>query len=130
MIRYVALLRGVNLGKRQLKMEDLRAIADRLGYDRPRPDIASGNLVFGSTKDEAALKLELEEALAEHMGAQVGVMVRSADEMAGVAEKNPFAAEPGNRVVAIFLDKAPPKNSADTARNRHDETIALGRREL
>ena len=126
----VALLRGVNLGKRQLPMDDLRRIAAELGLERPRTYIASGNLLFASERDEAALKRELESALAEHMGARVGVMIRSGAELAQVDRDNPFAGEPGNRVVAIFLDEAPPSDSADRAKNVDGERIALGKREI
>ena len=130
MTSYVALLRGVNLGKRQLRMEDLRRIAADLGLERPRTYIASGNLLFSSRKAEMALKGELESALEKHMGAPVGVMIRSAKEMAAAAEGNPFAETPGNRVVAIFLDDAPAKDSAEGARNLTNERIETGKREL
>ena len=126
----VALLRGVNLGKRQLRMADLRRIGAELGLGNPTTFIASGNLLFESSKPEAELKLELEEALEEHMGAPVGTMIRTAAEMRAVVAGNPFADQPGNRVVAIFLDRAPPKETAESAKNQQDERIALGRREI
>jgi uncharacterized protein (DUF1697 family) len=127
---YVALLRGVNLGKRQLRMADLRTVATDLGLDAPRTYIASGNLLFGSDKSEAALKHALESALVAHMGAKVGVMIRTAHELADVAAANPFADEPGNRVVAIFLDKAAPAQAVGQAKNVADERMALGTREI
>ena len=130
MTAYVALLRGVNLGKRQLKMADLRRIADELGLDDARTFIASGNLLFRSSKGEAALKQALEAELAEHMGAPVGVMIRTAAELAAVTKANAFADQPGNRVVAFFLDDAPPKDAAGAAKNVADERLALGTREI
>ena len=130
MTSYVALLRGVNLGKRQLRMEDLKRIGGELGLERSRTYIASGNLLFASGKRETALKAELEAAIERHMGAPVGVMIRTAQEMAAVAAANPFADEPGNNVVAIFLDDAPPKDSAAHARHLAEERIAPGKREL
>jgi uncharacterized protein (DUF1697 family) len=127
---FVALLRGINLGKRQLKMDDLRRIAAEIGLESPKTYIASGNLLFLSDRSEKVFKVALEEALAKHMGSPVGVMIRTAQQMAEVAEANPFAIEPGNRVVAIFLDDAPAKDSAATAKNLSDERIALGAREI
>jgi uncharacterized protein (DUF1697 family) len=127
---YVALLRAVNVGGRQLKMDELKCVAGRLGLENPRTFIASGNLLFSSDKAETALKRELETAIADHMGKPVGVMIRTAAEMAQVAEANPFADQPGNRVVAIFLDEAPPKDALDGARNVADEVFVLGRREI
>jgi uncharacterized protein (DUF1697 family) len=127
---YVALLRGVNIGGRLLKMDELRRIAGELGLDQPRTFIASGNLLFSSDKSEAALKRELEAAIADHMGKPVGVMIRTAAEMAQAAKANPFADQPGNRVVAIFLDEAPAKDAIDGATNIADEVMALGKREI
>jgi len=127
---YVALLRGVNLGGRQLKMDDLKLIADELRLGSPRTFIASGNLLFLSEKREAALKRQLEAALGAHMNSAVGVMVRTAEEMAQAAAANPFASEPGNKVVAIFLDETPPVDAATSAKNVADERLALGRREI
>lgn len=130
MTAYVALLRGINLGRRQLRMEDLRRVAAELGLGSPRTYIASGNLLFTSDKGEKALKAELEKALQVHMGAPVGVMIRTAEEMAAAAAANPFANEPDNKVVAIFLDQAPPKDAAGQAKNVAGERIEIGKREI
>jgi uncharacterized protein (DUF1697 family) len=127
---YVALLRGVNLGKRQLKMEDLRKVATNLGVEDAKTYIASGNLLFRSGKSEKALKVQLEAAIAEHMGARVGVMIRTAAELAGVVNANPFKKEAPNFTVAIFLDETPPTGAAGAAKNVDGERLALGRREI
>lgn len=127
---HVALLRGINLGRRQLKMDDLRRIAAGLGLDSPRTYIASGNLLFGSDQSELTLKRKLESALADHMSAGVGVMIRTADELAETVKANPFAGEPSNRVVAIFLDERPAKDLLASAKNVEDERMALGAREI
>jgi uncharacterized protein (DUF1697 family) len=127
---YVALLRAVNVGGRQLKMGDLKRVAAELGLKSPRTFIASGNLLFASGKAEAAVKRELESALTEHMGKPVEVMVRSAKEMADAVAANPFAGEPGNRVAAIFFDAPPAAEAIDSAKNIADERLALGTREI
>jgi uncharacterized protein (DUF1697 family) len=126
----VALLRAVNVGGRTLKMDDLKRIASKIGLDSPRTFIASGNLLFRSDRKETAVKRELEGALEHHMGKVVGVMVRTAEEMAGIVAGNPFAEEPGNRVVAIFLDEPPPPDPAGSVTNATDERLALGAREI
>lgn len=130
MTAYIALLRAVNLFGRPLLMADLKRIAEELGLGTPRTFIASGNLLFTSAMSEGEAKKALETAVKQHMGKPVGVMVRTAKEMAAVATANPFDAEPGNRVVAIFLDEAPPKDTAGQAKNVADETIALSAREI
>ena len=131
MTAYVALLRGVNLmGSTTLRMADLKAIAEGLGLKNVRTYIASGNLLFASGKAEAAIKTALEAAVKRHMSRDVGVMVRTAKELAGVVEANPFAGEPGNKVVAIFFDEPPPAGSLEAATNIADERLALGKREI
>jgi uncharacterized protein (DUF1697 family) len=64
------------------------------------------------------------------MGNKVGVMVRTADELAAVVAANPFHKEPGDRVVAIFLDHPPPAGSSGGVKNRTDERIAQNGREI
>lgn len=131
MTSYVALLRGVNLmGGTTIRMADLKAIAEELGFERPRTFIASGNLLFTSRKSESAVKTALEKAVKKHMSREVSVMVRTAKEMAAVAAACPFADAPGSNVVAIFLDQAPPADSLKAAKNVADERMALGAREI
>ena len=130
MTAYVALLRGVNLGKRQLKMADLKRIGTELGLSDAKTYIASGNLLFRSDKGEAALKTALETALHDHMSAKIGVMIRSAKELAAVTKANPYAGEPGNRVATIFLDERAPAGALNDAKNVADERMALGVREI
>jgi uncharacterized protein (DUF1697 family) len=130
MTSYVALLRAVNVGGRQLRMADLKRIASDIGLISPRTFIASGNLLFASNKGEAAAKQMLEAALTRHMGKPVEAMVRTAEEISEAVAANPFAEEPGNRVVAVFLDEPPGGDAVSSARNVTNERLALGRREI
>src|SRR4051794_19271388 len=111
MTAYVALLRGVNLiGRSSLRMSDLKSIADELGLQSARTYIASGNLVFVSGKSEEALRQMLEKRVQAHMGQDVRVMLRNADEMEVVVRTNPFPTAPGNHVQAFFMNEQPPAN--------------------
>ena len=131
MTAYVALLRGVNLvGRSSLKMADLKAIADDLGLKSARTYIASGNLVFASSKTEEALRRALEKDVQDHMGKAVRVMLRAAGEMDAVAKDNPFPEVAGNRVQVFFLNEPPPTNLLETVRNQDDERVAAGVREV
>jgi uncharacterized protein (DUF1697 family) len=132
MTSYVALLRGVNLvGKSTLKMADLKAIADELGLKSARTFIASGNLLFLSDEPEEKLRRMLEKSLQQHMGKEVRVMLRTADEMAAVARANPFPEAPGNNVQAFFMNEPPPSDLIESVRNKaDDERVAPGLREV
>ena len=128
---FVALLRAVNVGGTgKLPMSELKAICEELGFTSVRTYIASGNVVFASRKSESAIKRDLEKALAAYAGKPVGVMVRSAAEMAQVAADNPFPKPAPNRTMAIFLDDAPPKDTLAAVRGQKDEEIKLGKREI
>jgi uncharacterized protein (DUF1697 family) len=130
MTSYVALIRAVNVGGRQLKMADLIRIAAELKLGSPRTYIASGNLVFTSNKSEGALKSALQKALGKHWGVTVDVLIRTAGEMAAAVKGNPFSDESGNHVVAIFLDEPPSADALDDAKGVADERMALGAREI
>ena len=127
----IALLRAVNVGGTgKLPMAELKAMAGELGFENARTYIASGNLLFGTKLKEAEAKSALEGRLEQYAGKPVGVMIRTAAEMAQVIAHNPFAGEPGNRVVAIFLDEPPPKSALTEHRGLDGERIGLGAREI
>ena len=131
MTAFVALLRAVNVGgTTKLAMADLKRVAEGLGLNDPRTYIASGNLLFSTEESEAKVRGRLEEALTAHLGKPAKVMVRTAAEMSAVVAANPFHDAPGRRVLAIFLESAPPKNALDDARGRDGERLALGKREI
>lgn len=87
-------------------------------------------MLFTSQLGEAAVKKKLEQQLLGYAGKPVGVLIRTAAEMARVLADNPFAEAPGNRVVAIFLDAAPPTDALDDVRHQKLERLACGRREI
>jgi uncharacterized protein (DUF1697 family) len=131
MTAYVALLRAVNVGGTgKLPMSDLKALCEALGYTAVRTYIASGNVVFHTGDSAASVKAALEAALHEYAGKPMGVMVRTAAEMAAVLKANPFADEAPNRTVAIFLDKAPPKDLMESVSGCNGEKVAPGKREI
>src|SRR3569833_3547071 len=111
-------------------MDDLKAIAVDLGFANVRTYNAIGNLLYSSDLTEGEVKALLEARLAEHMRAEVPVMVRTASELQRIVSGYPFTADPGNRVAAIFLAQAPPADTAESVRNVADERIALGDREV
>ena len=131
MTSYIGLLRAVNVGGTgKLAMTDLKSLCQTAGFDCVRTYIASGNVIFESKLGEKAVKKILEERLLELAGKPVGVMVRTAAEMAEVLKRNPFPESPGNRTMAIFLDAPPPTKALDEISGRVNEEVRLGRREI
>jgi len=117
-------------GTGKLPMTELKSMCEAAGCKSVKTYIASGNVVFQSPKSEAQVKAALEKALAAYAGKPVGVMVRTAAEMAAVLEKNPFKKMPGNRVVAFFLDAALAGDALNNLANQTSEELQLGVREI
>lgn len=127
----IGLLRAVNVGGTgKLPMDDLKAMCRDIGFNDPQTYIASGNLVFGTNLDPRAAKSALEARLEAYAGKPVGVLVRTPEEMQAVLNANPFPDGPGNRVLAIFLDEAPPADTLERITHQKDEKIAVGKREI
>lgn len=94
MDRYVAFLRGMNLGGRRIKNEELRRHFEEMGFEEVATFRASGNVVFSSPKREAEAKLarRVEAELDERLGYDVPVFLRSSEEVAAIAAQEPFDA--------------------------------------
>jgi len=90
--RQVALLRGVNLGKRQVVMTELRAVLEVAGFENVRTLIASGNVILSSKLKGAKLEAKLEEVILAGLGLTTAVFVRTGDELDGIIAANPFKA--------------------------------------
>jgi uncharacterized protein (DUF1697 family) len=111
MATYVALLRGINVGgKNLIKMAALKACFEAAGYRDVATYIQSGNVLFGSPeRGSAALTLRIEEMLAETFGYPASVVLRDHGQMRAIVERAPdrFGADPATyRYDVIFL-KAP-----------------------
>lgn len=88
----VALLRGVNLGKRTVVMSELRALVESAGFGGVRTLLASGNLVLNAKLSGASLEAKLEGVIFDGLGLKADVFVRTAAEMEAVIAANPFKA--------------------------------------
>jgi uncharacterized protein (DUF1697 family) len=109
---HVALLRGVNLGKRQVSMAQLRKLLESLGYADVSTYVQSGNAVLTSQNaDESHIATELEVELTKALGFAVPVIVRSRADLADVVTNNPFpdaAADPTKLHVTFLAEQLDP----------------------
>lgn len=91
-MRYVALLRAVNVGGRKVEMAKLRAAVEALGFENVATYIASGNLFFDAPRAaKATLTEELETGIAAAFGIEVPVILRTVAELEEVCALVPFA---------------------------------------
>lgn len=113
MQRYIALLRGINVGGHRVSMADLRLRFEELGFAGVATFIASGNVVFeADDPDEARLQARIEQQLKAALGYAVPTFLRTPRELAAVAAYAPFD-EPGLAAGAatlsvMFLHAPPP----------------------
>lgn len=109
--RYVAFLRAVNVPGRVFKMAELKRIFEIAGFDEVATFIASGNIVFSTTKPYGPkLEESIEAALHKTLGSKAAALVRTTAEVAAVAGRNPFGRPipPAGRMFVGFLRERPP----------------------
>jgi len=96
MTRYVAFLRGMNLGNRRLPMSRLKSLFEALKFAEVETFIASGNVLFSA---QAGNMSGLESRIAEHLEAKLGypvdTFVRTAAAVAAIGRAQCFAEEGG-----------------------------------
>lgn len=114
MPRFVALFRGINVGKaKRIAMADLRALLAAMGYANVRTLLNNGNAVFDSTGTSTARHAgRIRTAVAESLGVDSLVVVKSAHDMAQVVTDNRLAAQATDpsRLLVAFT-----QNSRDLA---------------
>lgn len=131
---FIALLRGVNVGKgRRVPMADFRAVLERLGYTAVTTLLNSGNAVFSAAAPAPAVHARaIADALAQALEAEVPVIVLSASELASIVAENPLAqqAADGSRLLVAFVQDAAALRSlaAVQALAAPPDTFVVGRR--
>ena len=115
--RYVAFLRGINLGStNKISMPELRALATDLGYTDVATYINSGNLIFSSGKKAAELEREISAAIKERFGTRTDVAVRTPAQLRNILAENPYPEGNPSQVTVAFLTKpAPPEAKENVA---------------
>lgn len=125
--QHAAFLGGINLGRRRLSNDELRAAFERIGLPGASTFRASGNVAFsGAGAGDEELERQIEDGLRGELGWEVPAWVRSAGEVHAIAAREPFSAselaQTAGRVQVCLL-KRPPAAAA------REEALALGREE-
>ncbi|KTD83322.1 DUF1697 domain-containing protein [Paenibacillus etheri] len=125
MTTYIALLRGINVGGNKIiKMLDLKAMFQTLGFENVRTYIQSGNVVFESDEgSESLLTGVIERKIHEVFGFEVSVIIRTLAEMENVIANDPFQlSEPEEfkRWYVSFLPTEPSAEALDKLRIYED----------
>jgi len=134
-MRYVALLRGINLGSRnRIAMPALREALEQSGFKDVQTYVQSGNVVLGSRAKADTVRRKVEKVLQEEFGLDVAVVVRSAAELAAVARRNPLrkvATDPKRYQVTFLSAKLPAKVVRELEETAAaDERVVVSGREV
>jgi uncharacterized protein (DUF1697 family) len=108
---YIAMLRGVNVGQKTMRMEPLRAAFETLGFSAIRSYVQSGNVVFQTERGSLArLSKNIKEQIRRDFDFEVPVFLRTLKEMENVLGCNPFLKQKAidhSKLHVTFLSGAP-----------------------
>jgi len=125
-MRYVALLRGINVGgNTMISMAELKKSFESLGLKNVVSYVNSGNLAFDSKKaSEANLVKKLESVIEKDFGKPVKVMVREQDAIGDILAANPYEGEfeSHKEMHVLFLREALPKETVTALRDLAPKT--------
>jgi uncharacterized protein (DUF1697 family) len=95
MTRYVAFLRGMNVGGHRISNAELCSAFDEMGLPEASTFRASGNVIFDAPEgeDREQIAAKIEHGLEKGLGYAVPVFLRDAAEMRAIATCEPFPAE-------------------------------------
>jgi uncharacterized protein (DUF1697 family) len=124
-MKWVALLRGVNLGARnKVPMAELKAKLEDAGYGDVRTYIASGNVLLDGPAGRKALGSELERLVLDAFGVTTVVILRKPKELAATVEAHPFERTSDTHVA--FLAKRPAKDAVAGLEAIDQDAVLVG----
>ena len=111
MTTWVALLRGINVGgKNLLPMTDLARLFEEAGCAGVRTYIQSGNVLFTASRAKAEkLPGLIASGISDRFGYRIPVLLRTVEELGETIRHNPFleAGAPENWLHVLFLTNQP-----------------------
>lgn len=133
--RWVALLRAINVGKRLVKMDRLKAIFAEIGFSEVETFIASGNVIFSaSPKPQAELESLIEGHLERALGFSVPTFLRRPAELRTIIDSQPYdpaeLEQPGRMLYIDFMRSEPSEEAIERLlklRSESDDLRVLGR---
>ncbi len=106
--RYIALLRGINVGGHRVKMDRLRQLFEELGFANVSSYISSGNIFFDTSENDRQLLMgKIEPHLFSSLGYEVPVLLRTVNEVQAILDQDPFKdikKTDDNRFCVMFTD--------------------------
>lgn len=116
MAKHIAFLKAINVGGHTVKMDHLKKLFEKMGFEKVETFIASGNVVFETkTKSVDSIKKKIETELEKSLGYKVATFIRTTKELKEIAEHKTFSkidlANKQNYLYIGFLNNQPDKES-------------------
>jgi uncharacterized protein (DUF1697 family) len=128
MAKHAAFLRGINVGGRRVKMDDLQKAFESLGFADVKTYIASGNVVFAArAQSGTALRTKIERKLRTQFGFDIGVTLRSLADLQAFVGGKPFRqvrVTPKAKLYVTFLARRP-RTALTTPYKSPDKDFAI-----
>lgn len=104
MTRYFCFLRAINVGGHTVTMPTLKKLFEEMGFSGVETFIASGNVIFETSKrDPRKIEQLISAGLHKALGYEVHSFVRTRDELAAVESFKPFAADKIENAMAYHV---------------------------
>ena len=119
---YIALLRGINVGGKRMKMAVLRDALTGIGLSDVQTILASGNVIFRSEENQETLVTNIENAIHATFGFESKIIIRTPQQIEAAIAKNPFnVAEVETKLLHVnFLRNAPAEEKIATFQQSHE----------
>ncbi|MDA1677979.1 DUF1697 domain-containing protein [Bacillus cereus group sp. TH152-1LC] len=123
---YIALLRGINVGRHKvIKMADLTQMFESIGLKQVKTYIQSGNIMFESEKDIDFLNKRIQSEIKNVFGFDVPVMLRTRDEFINTIKRCPYEVDSlleGESIHVAFLANELSEKEKDQLLMQKNET--------
>lgn len=126
MKKYIAFLRGINVGNIRIKMPDLKTAFEKMGFQNVATYLQTGNVVFDSEKSITEIKLILEKGLSETFHYQAFVLLYQFDSLSEIVIKYPFEKDENHHAYVIFVEGEAIFEELKTISQDVDEEITVG----
>lgn len=110
MTKYIAFLRGINVGgNKKVSMAELKKAFEKAKFSNVKTLLNSGNVIFEAAKttDEVLCK-NIETLLEKTFGFQISTLIRSATQLQKLVDSNPFKkikVTPQTRLYITFMNE-------------------------
>ena len=126
MKKYIAFLRGINVGNIRIKMSDLKLAFETLDFGQVKTYLQTGNVVFESDKTLEIIKPILEKTLSETFHYEAFVLLYDFDFLAKIVAQYPHERDENHHAYVIFIDNETIFEDLKSIAESTDEPITSG----